>query len=57
MIPIGVIVRAKQPEIYEVLRMEYRLPEYRPQDEDDLTPFQRMIDRIMRHIPKGAFLL
>ena len=57
MIPVGVIVKERQPEIYEVLRMEYRLPEYRPQDEEEFTPIQRMIDRIIRHIPKGAMLI
>ena len=58
MIPLGVYVRHNQPEQYAALRAIYRLPRLPAWDEDDdLTPFQRMLDKIMRYIPKGAKLI
>ena len=52
-IPLGVYVRHNQPEQYAALRALYRLPRLPAWAEDDeLTLYQRMLDKVMRYIPR-----
>ena len=67
MIPLGAYVRAKQPEEYRnwvtvLMQNGYPIPRWGEYggvtvvkvepEQEDFTPFQKMIDRVMRWIPR-----
>ena len=70
MIPLGVYVRHNQPEQYRnwvmiLMQNGYPIPRWNEwggvsgvkesrTTEKEFTPFQRMIDKMMKYIPKGA---
>ena len=66
MIPIGAYIRHRQPDEYAQLGERYPLPDLpqwvgqvevlsvkvTQQDPEDFTPFQRLVDRVMRWRPR-----
>jgi len=51
MYPIGLIIMFRQPEIYKELMRIYSIP-FAEVPEDELTPEQRYLDRLMRQRPR-----
>jgi len=51
MLTIGQIIQEKQPEVFNMLLDQYNI-EFALVPEEELTPFQKFLDKLMRQVPR-----